>query len=794
MSDRAWQANYRTELEQVYLAHLMSMSPQKLAEFERSTSPLASPELTTGDPMMDWAKALAEGNMNLTFGPDGTAYPELMREAATGQLRGPREMTKWFHDNKGADLPDNIPARAFVSPLAKGSRSNLIMRYSDAMHKNVLGPIVNDLVREPLFGYEYHVEMERLRPYVAAELLTEDQAKVLAKTNATIGMSKFIHQPLDKLQWEHNMRILSPFYFAKNQAMRRAFRLAGDNIGAFEKYLKWNLAITNYVAQSTTGNNQFHIPGSEAISGLAGGVTGSILALTGNTSQNGNVGFGFDGSPSSIMSVVITGQDPTFSGVMGEAAALPFGPIVTVPAKMVAAALSNHTPSVSRTITQLLGKANANTSWVDDLVPNPLMRNTYNGVTGFFGQDRASSYASIEGHVYKSLVTQEYDKFYRQVEKQFPQTTSQQLAQFGSREQMVSFYATALFSQWAQKSDNMQQLLDRANAQTAALYAMKTVMSFSLPISLTLNQQSKDDVKLQEIKAEKNPDGSLKFPTYFLQVEEFMKRNPLDPFAFMSVTKSKDGGSSWGETKPVYDWITQHQLNVERYPLASSFLVPQAGADPYYSPAYQLELSLGLRARQAPKDFHNAYLAQVGNQFVSDLYTQAKMTPTAIQVKTDADRAYYDKLLAAKTPAERLALAQSAEASNINLTYAASKQIKTQATLYGQTMNVVWLQDSNTAVKDALAYKAYNDMKAMLADPSVSTTFTPDQKNVYNFLVQQRESYLKQYDDNAKNGVSNKALQNEWYDWCTTVAQQPQMANYQSFVTSVLRKLPASQG
>jgi len=794
MSNPEYQKDLRGRLEEHFLANLMSMSPQDLAEFERSTSVLANPNLTTGDPMMDWAKALAEDTMTLSFGDEGTAYPEVMREVATGDLRGPRAYTKWFSENKGKDLPTNIPARSFVSPLAKGSRSNLITQVSDKMHSAVLGPIVNDLVREPLFGYEYHVEMERLRPYVNAELLTEDQAKVLAKTNSTIGMSKFIHQPLDKTQWEHNMRILTPFYFAKNQAMRRAFRLAGDNIGAFEKYMKWNLAISNYVAPSTTGNNQFHIPGSEAISGIASGMSGTILSLFGNSSQNGNVGFGFDGSPSSIMSIVVTGQDPTFSGILGEAAALPFGPVVTVPVKMVSSYLSTRTPVVSRVLQNILGSANAKTSWLDDLVPNPLIRNTYNGTMGFINQNNASSYASIEGHVYKALQTQEYDKFYRQVEKMFPQTTAKQLAQFGSREQMLSFYATALYSQWAQNPKNMQDLLDRANAQTAVLYGLKTVMSFSLPISLTLNQQSKDDVKLQEIKAEKNADGSPKFPTYFLQVEEFMRRNPLDPFAFMSATKTSNGSSSWGETNPVYDWLTSHQRTVESYPLAASYLAPQAGADPYYSPAFQLELSLGLRARQAPNDFHNAYLDQVGNQFLSDLYTQAKMDPAAIELKTDADRAYYEKLLAAKTPAERLALAQSQEGHDVNLNPTAAKEIKTQATMYGQSMNVVWLKNSNTAVKDALAGKAYNSMKSMLADPGAQGIFTADQKKVYQFLISQRAGYAKQYESNTANGISNKALENEWYDWCTTVARQDQMAQYQSFITGVLRKLPPSQG
>ena len=136
-----------------------------------------------------------------------------------------------------------------------------------------------------------------------------------------------MHNQQDKMVWEHNWRLFAPFYFAKNQAVRRAFRMGGDNAAAFSKYLKINLAVTDFIAANVEqASAAFQFPGSQVVASSTAGVVGAYLSIFGyRPLEAPKNNFSFDASPASATSVIITGVHPGAVSLLEEMIHIPMG-------------------------------------------------------------------------------------------------------------------------------------------------------------------------------------------------------------------------------------------------------------------------------------------------------------------------------------------------------------------------------------------------------------------------------------------------------------------------------------
>lgn len=744
-------------------SYLNSLPADTLARFQRSM--FCRKIESTGDPLLDWSQDITEHLLTLTSSQgDKVFFPELAKQMADGNTWGPEKMAQWLSERVRTNKPHptNFPYRRYVPPLSAGSRSNFLVNLSDKVHTKFLAPIVNELVREPLYVWEYHQQMELLRPRVAQGLLTMDQAKVKAYTDAAINMGKYVHDPLGKTVWENNWRIAAPFYFAKNQAIRRALRMAGDDMAAFYKYLHLNLAITDFVAQSADGSNNFVVPGAEILSGIGAGVTSAIMYAQGYRGGlgMGQMNFGLDASPTSVMSVIITGTKPGALNVAKDMISMPFGPIVTFPAKLIYETVAQHNPLVERVLTDILGEASMRTTALDEMLPNSFLRNSAKGIWGFFNQNNPSAYTSTELYVMGDMAQQKFDEFYAQAKADHPSLDEGTLKQFGSREQLWAFYAERQFTEYFNDPNNYNAFVQKANLRTAFLYSIKTVMSYSSPTAVSIGERFLKNKEFAAIAKEKDKDGQLKYPTYFLQADEFTKRYPNRVFDLIGHTKSP--GARWPETVEALKFMEDNWHLVRAMPNASAYLVSTQG-DKFENRALQLEYALGTRQRETPKEFMTALQVSIGNRYYGQLYNAYKADPSNLDPNTG------------------------------QLNYQAAMDLRRRATLYGQTINPLWLADKNSGRKNNIAYKTFNEMKQLVNDPSQAHVFPEGQLAIYKQLVAIRAAYEQAYNNAVLNGEKTGAIRSQWYDWCTQLANNEQFRQYSGFVTEVMRNLPNPQ-
>ena len=752
----------RMQLVDYMYAHLKDMPPEELARYERAHYPSAND--TTGDPLLDWSNAIAEHVLTLTSGFRGTFFPEIAAQMATGDGWGPQKMAMWLSQRakNGEDYVTNIPARPFISPLAKGSRSNLLINLSDKMHSKILGPIVNELVREPLFVLEYHKAMEALRVKVAQRLLTEDQAKIEAKVQATLNMNQFVHDPMGKTVWENNMRVLAPYYFAKNQALRRAMRLAGTDMGAFYRYMKMNLAITSYVGQNHDGSNTFVVPGSEAIGSLGTGISGMLGRLLGYNTY-GTINLGFDANPASLMSVVTTGIQPGIFNIAREMIAVPFGPAVVMPLKFLYEYAFHKNPIVEHILSLVIPEASLRTSFVDDLMPNPLIRNVGKGIYGMTMQNNPSAYASVENVVLQDKAQQLYEDYYAKTAEQYKNVSSEYLKSsgFGSKEQLWSYIAGTEFSKYMNDPTNYQKFLDEANIQAGVMWTLKSLISYSSPVALSLGERFTKNAEFKAIMEERDPKtGELLYPTYVLAADEFAKRYPNRVFDLISRTKSM--GARWPETKAALDLIEKHYGLLGKYQDAMAYLVGSENQT-FDSTALMMEYAQGLRQRQTPKEFMKSLNVALGWRWYNAQHDRYASVPDNIDPDTG------------------------------DLTYQAAMQLRRDAMLYGQTTNNQWWADKNAGTKNAVAYKTFEQMKQMVEDKDAHSAFSGQDLDAYRQLVNLRKNYVEIYKQAVNDGEPTGALRSQWYDYCTQLSTTPGWNKYSTFVISVLRNLPAPQ-
>ena len=121
------------------------------------------------------------------------------------------------------------------------------------VHTHILGKIVNGLSRNPTYIVDFANERKILSAYVSDGRMSQAEADVLAAQRATEKTVSYIHNPHDKTMWDQHLRVIAPFFFAQMQAFRRAGRLALENPGAFEQYIKILLGMNRGI-QSVTKN------------------------------------------------------------------------------------------------------------------------------------------------------------------------------------------------------------------------------------------------------------------------------------------------------------------------------------------------------------------------------------------------------------------------------------------------------------------------------------------------------------------------------------------------------------
>lgn len=230
-------------------------------------------------------------------------------------------------------------------------------------HK-VIDPIIGTVGREHQYLINFDRYMNDLDPLVAAGQLTEEEAITHAQIKTIRYVAKFVHNPYERSQLSVLGRNFAPFFFAQEQAYRRAGRLLQDNPEAFRRYqlLATQFQSTVSKQQGEDGNDYWMIPGLgylDETAVRAMHAVGLPLAAAVPVTVLGNT--------RSLETVFPFGASPRPS----------WSPLVTIPAHIVEAMF----PESRQQIHPLIGgAAEAGSVW-DQLIPNTALRNLVHAFT-----------------------------------------------------------------------------------------------------------------------------------------------------------------------------------------------------------------------------------------------------------------------------------------------------------------------------------------------------------------------------------------------------------------------------
>jgi len=216
--------------------------------------------------------------LGMLVGKDGTYLEKLAANVALGKeadYKSVIEMTK----NTRMSMPAAVAGPLLESLIPK----NPLVYITNLGFKKVIDPIVNNLAREQLYVMHVGDAYAQLKPKIAAGWMTEDQALRVAQTRATYSMLPQIHNTALRSQFAQIARNFLPFYFAQEQALKRAFNTLKDTSIAspafsrgmrFYQITEHALSDPTFVQQDESGNKYIYFPlvgefGKALQSGLA---------------------------------------------------------------------------------------------------------------------------------------------------------------------------------------------------------------------------------------------------------------------------------------------------------------------------------------------------------------------------------------------------------------------------------------------------------------------------------------------------------------------------------------------
>lgn len=547
----------------------------------------ASPDATT-DALTDWSTQALQAIRGATSSQYGVLHREMLDDIADGTVpQTAKDMLGKYgvggtHPIPPEQLPRTIPGR-----IPHMDSSQVLQRAASYMHTRVFGKVVNYLSREPTYIADFANESKTLEKQVAAGVITQDQSDVIAQTRAIFKSLRFVHNPQDRMKIEQTLHVIAPFYFAKNQAIRRAGRLLASNPGAFEQYLKLNLAVQNisFRANQNGGSSQFVFPGSAVVGSAMTGIMGKIgLAPT------GSIPISLSGSTDAMQAVVPWAgngeqQPGSPQSLLNTLSAPTLGPLGAIPVKAVANFASGFAAQEARDI---LGPIGSNTQWWTYLVPNSGAQHIIEAALFRLGSESAGTSANSALLTSIAAVAEEDGGSKSLTQIQQSDITGKNVDP-----------STAELDPVAQA-----KLIKQIVNMTAVNLIGRAVASYFSPVSVTLERA---DLKMSQevqtyITAAK---GNVLVGT-----DNFMRAHP-DAVASTVYESTSDVGSGWAETAKVGQWMQQHNSFVSDHPdSAQWFVPPTANTGPYSSSTHMLQIAEGLRHVNTPQEFlSNIYVA-----------------------------------------------------------------------------------------------------------------------------------------------------------------------------------------
>ena len=569
-----------------------------------------------------------------------------LRTGFKNKFSGPTKgsISRTFDDINGATtsrFPANIPTQVQLPSGYNGMMETMIDKpisaFSNLIHDKISGKIINSLAREPLYAAELGRQWNVLKPLVASKALPEEVALNIARQRAILHAIKFVHNPQDRMVFEQWARGFIPFWFAKNQALRRAGRLAMTNPLGFERYVRTMMTMQSYGATSISNNDKQSaniMPGS-----IMGGKLMSTFLRTLGLSPSGNVPIGLRGSTSSLASVFPwsdpSGENPNSATSLFDSIRPDFGPMASLPIRWLDSQ-NPYSKSINTVNDTALGPVGSQTSMFQQLVPNSMLRSLVSMGTSFIGT-RNETTAAIDalqtGFIAQAL-TDRHDQLYVGAKKQaitdwhsYPDHNAEYTATHQKEfHSFVDTIANAYINQgitdengkivqrpisfYMSDPNEQKDLINKTHRAALAMYAGRTALSFFSPESLSVTAVNPE---MQKLVADVQATGGD-----YTKADKILQKHPKLIYFLTRGTASATGLP----LPATLDMANFQENNADLFKQSGNSsglmaFVPYTNAGKKFdNHEYHTQMAAGLRRALSPADIMNKMAVAIGNNYV----------------------------------------------------------------------------------------------------------------------------------------------------------------------------------
>jgi len=452
---------------------------------------------------------------------------------------------------------------------------NLTQRITNFGFEKIIDPIINNLSRQPLFFNHVKNEMKSLQYALDTGVISEEEATRIAMTRATYAMVPQIHNTAMRTQFSVLARNYLPFYFAQEQAMRRAGSLISTNPEAFRKYQLIQQGVNNpgFVETDSTGAKHVTLP----FIGELGSSFLNAASVLGMPVVGG-------------LPVNVTGDLQSLKTVLPELNVPGVSPFVSIAANTLGAI----DPSLDREIKKVVGGAGFQKSYFDQLMPNAVARTIYHAIDA------------------------------KETESSFFNATISSIASAGYHGQVPAADASPI---------EKQAFIDRIKNNAKSIMIMKALVGAVSPLSPAVTQEDAGlrDEFYKLLKQKSAITG--KQMTYPEALDKFISEHGTGAISYtISRTEGAIPGATMPYTNQAIDWIEGNKdLLNSKQAVGAAFLVPQVTSLSGDAQAIHDEIvKMHLRGNKTPEQFLASYYTASGNNYIASQRTAHDNAMTAL--------------------------------------------------------------------------------------------------------------------------------------------------------------------
>lgn len=509
----------------------------------------------------------------LVTGSDGTIHTNLIKNIAKGHETYAEDLKKIPQES----LPSNVVGRKF-----QPSPTNIMQRIEDGLYRATVNPVMNWVSRDPLYAHFYYENYVKFEPLINMGRIDKETAQHIASLNAVKEMTPLIHSPQIRSQFAMMHRNVLPFFFAQEQAMKRAGRLILSNPQALRDFQMISQGLNNPAFVHTDSTGQKHIV--YPMIGEAGAAFVRAMAAYG---VNVNPGL-----PENI-----TGNITSLNTVLPDVKLPSFGMFTSIAFQD----LANIFPWMQHAVDFARGGFKTPT-WLDTVMPNTTVRDLF----------IALNYDQRQTVVANAQLSSMMASYYH----------GDMNIKDGNGNQIT----------WSQLNAMQRAALqDRAENNAKTNLFIKGILSFFLPLSPSVNNDymTKDHLSLsQEWMNMVLPKTSGGQGLTHLEAWPIFAAEHGDQA--VSYTAMHTVNNVNGAKIPLSDttvkWLNDHKDWMNSYPAAAAYLIPQGENGPDALKVSQKLLTMKLRSQATPEQFLKNVYIQKGWNDIQPYYDDYKAT------------------------------------------------------------------------------------------------------------------------------------------------------------------------